>query len=603
MKYLKKTLTMTLCAVMALSSVCTLGACGGGSTGSGTSSSTTNNTPKDPAKTITIASGEGGNGSEWLYTLADKFEKAYKEEGYRVNVLEPSTDMASTVALTDMARGVEVTGTDLYFISGISTIDAVGQSGDYGVLAEDLSEIVFNQKAIGYDGEEEEVLISSKISADRMQYSIDKHGVTYGFQYNDTVSGLAVNMKKFNKYGLELPKTTNELLECIQTIYLGTDTMPNAEDKKGYFPMTYVSGNNGYVVTALCTWMAQYDYKAYQKYWSMQDVDAEGNIVRMETNGYEVFNMPAVEEMLAMAYATMDIRASSRGSTTQGLDQAQAQIMKENGGAVMMFNGSWMMNEVKLNWKNQVDDITFIGTPVISALGTRLMGSGTKYNLSDETCDDVLSYVVGMVDENKTIEEMIAAVKAEFDGLDLDKAVVEEIARARGFVYVRGVEALGLINKNTPKKDIAALFLRMMASDDFAQTWYETANSAPLYSRNLDLSKASTEFVREAVKISLNKYQTGITGPRSVNGLRKDLGLESIFTHTAHIPSTIATGAITSMFDGRGKVAKDAKGNNLTVQVYRDAAKKMQKAEYDNAKQFWKDYYKNAGLPIPEGVN
>ena len=198
---------------------------------------------------------------------------------------------------------------------------------------------------------------------------------------------------------------------------------------------------------------------------------------------------------------------------------------------------------------------------------------------------------------------MITAVKEKFDGLTLSEAVVEEIARARGFVYVRGVEALGLINKNTPKKDIAALFLRMMASDDFAQTWYETANSAPLYSRNIDLSKASTQFVREAVKITLNKYQTGITGSRSVNGLRNDLGLRSIFTHTSHIPSTIATGAIISMFDGKGKIGKDAKGNPLTVQVYRNAAKAMQEKEYKNAKKNWADYFKNAGLAIPEGVN
>jgi hypothetical protein len=230
------------------------------------------------------------------------------------------------------------------------------------------------------------------------------------------------------------------------------------------------------------------------------------------------------------------------------------------------------------------------------------MGSGTSYNLSDEKCDEVLSFVVGLVDENKEIAEMITAVKEEFDGLTLSEAVVTEIARARGFVYVRGVEALGLINKNTPRKNIAALFLRMMASEDFAQMWYETANSAPVYSRNLDLSKASTQFVREAVKISLNKYQTGITGPRSVNGLRKDLGLHSIFPNTSHIPSTIS-GTILSMFDGKGNIGKDAKGNPLTVQVYRDAAKKMQGTEYKKVKEGWKDYYKNAGIPIPEGVN
>ena len=206
-----------------------------------------------------------------------------------------------------------------------------------------------------------------------------------------------------------------------------------------------------------------------------------------------------------------------------------------------------------------------------------------------------------MVDQNKEISEMISAVSANFNGLTLSEEVVEEIARARGYVYVRGVEALGLINKNTPVKDIAALFLRMMASNDFAQTWFDTANSAPMYSRDIDLSSVESEFVREATKISLNKYRTGINGPRSVSGLRKELGLRSIFTSTGHIPSTVA-GAQVSMFDGYGKIGKDANGQPLTLDVYRKAAKEMQKTEYNNAKKNWASYFTNNGLTVPEGI-
>ena len=58
-------------------------------------------------KTVNIRMVEAGNGVEWAYVLADEFEKVYAEEGYKVNILEPSNDMAGSVALTDMAMGAE----------------------------------------------------------------------------------------------------------------------------------------------------------------------------------------------------------------------------------------------------------------------------------------------------------------------------------------------------------------------------------------------------------------------------------------------------------------------------------------------------------------
>ena len=77
--------------------------------------------------------------------------------------------------------------------------------------------------------------------------------------------------------------------------------------------------------------------------------------------------------------------------------------------------------------------------------------------------------------------------------------------------------------------------------------------------------------------------------------------MRSIFTSTGHIPSTVAAKQV-SMFDGYGKIGKDSNGNPLTLDVYRSAAKTMQKEEYNNAKKNWASYFTNNGLALPEGI-
>ena len=527
-------------------------------------------------KTINIRAYKSGNGVEWLYELASKFEKVYEEEGYKVNILEPSNDMMGDVVLTDMALGAEKTGIDLYITGNIGA-NKVGALGDYGILAEPIEETVFNKAPIGYDGQEENKLISEKIDSRRVEYSRDDTGVMYAFQYTGHVAGLSVNKKKLDMYGLEIPKTTNELLDCMEKICTGTNGMEKSESSKIY-PLTYFQGTNGYVVGALTTFMAQYDKAQFEQFWSMQK-DVNGTLTDMLTDGYTVYDSSCVEEMLTLAYAIMDPNANTPGSLTQNLDQAQAKIMQPNEGAVFMFNGSWMLNEVRLNYKNYINDVTFTRMPLISSLGTKLMGEGTTYNLDAQKCDEVLSSIAGMVDENKEIADIITAVKDEF-GVTLDTAVVQEIATARGAVYQRGVEEICYINKNAAAKVPAELFLRMMASDDFAQTWLDCAYSTTAYASDMDLSNVPYEFVKSAAKISMSKYANIIRGEAS--GLRKKLGLGSIFANTAHIPSAIANGEDISMYYQDG-----SRDTNKTRQIYRDAANMMQGNEVAFAQNNW----------------
>ena len=143
MKNWKKGLALTFAGVM---SVSTLAACGGAAQQSAS---------KDPT-TINVEILKASYGVNWAYEVAEKFEALYKEQNYKVNFMNPSSDMRGNVLIQQLARGYEATNVDMY----ISSVDSntVGEEGTYyssaGILCEEISD-VWDMKPINYDGTEE----------------------------------------------------------------------------------------------------------------------------------------------------------------------------------------------------------------------------------------------------------------------------------------------------------------------------------------------------------------------------------------------------------------------------------------------------------------
>ena len=568
MKTIKKTIATSLSMVLALSACGALASCGGGET-------TVNND-----KTVNIKVIEQGFGVEWLYELESQFETAFASEGYEVNILEPSPDYSGETIINELYNGYEDEGVDLYITS--VQPENVGAKGTYKkVLVEDIRQSVFNQPAISYDGTEETVKISEKISADIASYMCDSTGAMYAFNWAQSAAGMAVNTKKLQKYGVtELPKTTNEMFDIFEKIYLGANGQKDSETTK-IFPITYFAGQNGYQVCMLMTWLAQYDPDFYNTFWKMENENGA-----MKTDGYEVFNNQAITEMLTLAHRTFDQNISSYGSTTQTLDQAQAALMKETSGAVFYAVGDWMLNEVKLNYRNNLHDIEFMNFPMNSALGTKLFGAGTSYNLSDEKCDEVLSLIAGLVDANKSIDEIIAEVKTALN-VTISTEDAQRVATARGVYYTRGIEQTAYITKGALGKTPAEKLLRMMASEDFAETFSSLANANTPYTKTVN-TKSDYKFVKQASAVAVNDYVNVIS--HHANGFRKDLNLTSIFITVSHIPQVISTN------DDLLSIYADGKKSGNPLSVYATAAKAMQKSEYDNAKANWSTWLQAAGI-------
>lgn len=538
-------------------------------------------------KTVNVRVFLAGYGADFVYTLKEKFETAYASEGYKLNILEPSNDNNSTVVINELAGGNS--GVDLYFTEAVSVETVV--AGDYGQIVEELTEIVYNQKAIKFDGSEEEKTVREKIPASSGKADSQNtyyNGKEYGFNWVAGAGGLAVNIDKLSEYGLEMPNTTNELLKAFDTIYNGTTledgTVLEGSKASGVYPHTFVSGSSMYPEMLYQTWAAQ--YMGLEEYTSFQNMLDENGNPRIE-DGYKVYENIAIKEMLKVAYQVFDATYATPGSTTQDADTANSKVAKNGTGAVFMANGSWMLNEVKLNYPEAETSLRFVNVPVISALGEKVFGADTTANITDkEECDEVLSKVVGWIDEKKTASQIVSLLAAE--SVTALESEVQEVVDARNMYYSRGDRIQSYIAKNSPVKDIAALALRMYASDDFAVEFSKTANATTPFDSRIEVA-SQYAFVNDVARVINDQNAVAFNGVAKNEGLRKQIGVGSAMVFGKDYLALSIVNERVSKYNNDGVlVGADT--------VYAEAAEKLYQSNISDTKAKWNEWLKNAGL-------
>lgn len=544
--------------------------------------------PKDEIvrdeKTVNLRLYKAGFGDAFIYELKEKFEAAYASEGYILNVLKPQYTYAGTPMVQEMAEGYDRKGIDLYVTGAImpNEVSPIGMYANGNELCEDLEDLVFNQTAINYDGTESANKISERLSSDYVPFLRADNGKMYGFTWAQTSAGLVVNTKKLEAYGItEMPRTTNELFAIFETVLNGIDGVIEGSAKTKTYPLTYnlnadQGGATTYNTCAYEQWLAQYDLQAFNEFNRMQTMDENGEWQDM-TEGWRVFENENIKPVLETSFQFMDKKYAAPGSgdTTKKLDQIQSLVMKDvlnkkgnpQVNAIFMLNGDWFLNEVKSSYGDYLNDIAFINVPVISSLGVEIF---SKYGLSDAECDEVLSYVCKQVDENKTVDEIVELLKTEKQ-LTADKADVQRVATARGLCFARGIEHLAFIPKGCTKKDIAAKVLRMMASDDFANTFMRASNAFSPYTKGVDI-KGLYPFVDQAKALTDNIHFRAFAG--RIQGIRR---------------SVMRTDY---MFPGARNMAYDlySRADNLS---YAEAAQKMYSESLTTVQGYWDDYISN----------
>ena len=542
----------------------------------------------DDGKTVNVRVYEAGYGTDWLYALKDKFEAAYAKEGYKINILNPSNSVQTTVVVNELYNGGN--GVDLYFPGSVWTTQ-VTAGGEYGKnLVEDLSEIVYDKAPIGFDGKEEDITVRAKMKTGvANDYNVYYEGKEFGIPWADSPCGLAVNVERLELFGFDLPKTTNELFEIFDAIMLGkTADGKNVGGplKTGIYPHTFVSGNSGYPSMMYYTWHAQ--YIGYERYMEFMSYGTKDDPEYYKETGYEFYADPAILEMLDAMYRMFDKTYATLGSTSQTADTANFKMVDPEGGAVFFSNGNWMINEVKSKYPEQAKNLRMINYPVLSAVGTKAFGAGTTANVTDaKVCDEMLSDAVGMVDENKTDAEIAAALGEKY-GVTVNEADVKIVSEARNLYCNRAYGNGAYITKDSPVKDIAALFLRMYASDDNADLFFEKVGTNTVFDRKTD-RESDYQFSSDVVKYANKSTAISINTMGDCSGLRRRLGhgTNLIFGNSYLAPMITAQSVSKWVKNGNEYVI------NGTDKVYRDAAQSVFDSNKAAVQKNWGNYIGN----------
>ncbi len=569
MKMAKKLISVILCICM-LGTMLLLTACNGGK-GNDKDNIIVSET------VVNVRVYKGGYGTNWIYELAKKFEETYASKGYKINIMKPSADIQGTVVENELSVGGG--GIDLYIAGNVV-------ENNVASYVEDLTEIVWNQKPIRFDGTEEDILYKDKIAAGMEEYSIagGKHCSAF---YMTAANGMVINTKKLAMYGLSVPKTSDELIACFDVIATGKGTNMGDSNASNIYPTTFLASANGYPSTYWYTALAQYlGTEEYQKFISLDD-----NGTHMTANGYEMYANEKIIDVNELMFNIFDEMYATNGVKTQNVVTAQSKIMLPDQGAVFYICGDWFLNEEAKDYKNYLNDISFSKFPVISALGTELFGKGTSLNLSDADADKLLSYIVGLADENKTASEVVSLVKSE-KGYSITEAQAQRVLEARGIYYNRGVEHTAYITKDALAKDAAALFLRYIASDDAAKLILEQTNATSCFSSNIE-ANSQYAFVNQAAQVIKSNSATAIfrqAGPTSLSMSIAELASRISPKETEYIAQYVVSKGV-SKYN-----IEDWQYTVVNNNAYRDAAIAMFNADKAFVAERWSKWMKESGF-------
>ena len=414
---------------------------------------------------------KAGYGTEWFYAAKEKFEQLYKDKKYTLNVVEESSNVGQTMQQEIKLK--KSNSIDLYITgeSNFSEYLRVSRSAlksEDEVLLEDLND-VYSSPAIRFDGSEENVSIADKLN-DSVRRFMVYNGTTsptyaylnkfkdnyYAFPWASGVSGFFVNKSVFDSFGLELPRTTDELLAAYDVMCPKDGSGEPTPKNAGVYPMIYAGqAGAGFWLFAYDTFFAQYSgVEAENNFWLCQPETGS-----LSENGYDVYEDEGIRKALEVVQALCDNAYCPNG--TLGADEISAQLQVLQGKAAIMPTGNWVYHQMKLNYSSVVDNGIMMKMPVISELGKKL-------GITDKT----LSSVIKGVDQGKSDSQIAAECSVSTD-------IAARVREARNvyFDYSSNTH-LALIPSYSPSKDVAKLFLRFLASDDNLDLYKGTAYSS-----------------------------------------------------------------------------------------------------------------------------
>lgn len=425
MKKLKRLLATVLAATTA---VVPFAACGG-----------------DPAQNsstdIQVYFWKSGLGTDFIENIAESFNATQSE--YTVTV---ETGTANQIIKT-LELGKNNTY-DLYF----TMLNTYQYNDDFAKLDD-----VLDSKAEG-----ESLTIRQKYYDYLLNGVKEADGTTRFLTYGNGWCGIAYNADYIDGTTYKVPRTTKELESLTATF-----AALHAQDGSKPYPWILYSdtNNNGYWNYSVMTWEAQYDGLDYYYNNMLALKDENGNSPSREVFEKKDGRYKALEVVESLL--TPDtVSRSSTGTFTD------AQAVYLDGGAIMMVNGNWLMNESTGTKKN----VKMMRFPVISSIVEKLENT----SMSDST----LAAIIDEVDAGKEESELCSAS---------DFAKIKE---ARTIMYNNSSEQYVFIPEYSPAKEGAKEFLKYFYSDKGIAA-YNRATKLPASARLVDSSAFDASAIPE----------------------------------------------------------------------------------------------------------
>lgn len=423
---------------------------------------------KKDTTTITVIYRKGGLGLDWLLKLIDAFEEKYPEYSVSYDYASESQYLTGSFGL-----GAEYDPNDLYMIPATSITPT--KLKEY---AEPLTDILSHT----VDGESK--TIGEKFWSDVIEPLKDENGDVNSIPYGGGSLSIVYDTQIINGVDFVVPNTTNELEEL--TILL---------KEHNYTPFMNFTGG-GYWLQALMNWFVQYNGLDYWKNTYLALTDEEGNspskdVLVADDGRYEALKV--CEKILT----SETIYNGSNDSTF-----TEAQTLFLNGKAVMMVNGSWLMNEMSTDESKQ--HYAMMKMPIISSLINQL---------DSVSNDSELSSLITAIDSYDSVED----VPLSGEGYDVSEADRNRVFEARNCLYSTFFEDAFIIPKYAKAKDGAKKFIEFYCSDEGMEIYTQaTKMSTPLdYDKSeIDMSGWS-QWQTEQYKIMKNLTPIYATYPNT----------------------------------------------------------------------------------------
>ena len=415
----------------------------------------------DNENTIEISIFNGGWGIDWIKEAEPKFEALHPE--YDV-IIKEELLLGKTEAA--VKAGPNITTTDIFFpTDNINSLILGGSSiyAGYDVIFEPLDE-VYDYKPDGTTSVRDKM---TKYALDAVTYENVKEGKTHEYTLPLTTNstGIIYNKTKFDALEIVVPRTTDELYDV--TCAKINDVFATEDRMKSAFTDSIKTAYSQYM---LDVWWAQYEtVDGVVDYWNG----------RYRENGLEKYG-PEVFKQKGRLYAAeayekmINPEAKNNHTNINSMNYMQAQQQLFNGNCLMMVNGSWLENEMKIRSSvTTTDELVFMKTPIISAIREK-----TPSIASDEVLREVISYVDGDVESKPA---------------GVTDADVELIRAARNVKYGGSVTG-GFIPAYSNAKEAAKEFLKYLCSEEFAQIYFDkTGGDMISFNKSAtDISNASS---------------------------------------------------------------------------------------------------------------